>query len=422
MYCTVCIAYTNEINTNAFTKGMGDWRHLYQRIDEHECSKKHDECARAHLISKQGTDVHSMLFKGHKTIRETQVRNKRDVLARVIDIVKLIGKRGLSYRGKSNEAACTLDGQSVDHGTFLEMLILLSKYDMILNEHVKNVISKSKAIGQNTTQPECSTRGRGGLITLFSKTTLNYVINAISNLIKHCISDEVRASEMFSIQIDTTQDVTVTDQCSVVIRYVTDKVHERLISMVNCSSSTGNAFFKLLQEQLPKNNIDIKNCIGNSTDGAANMQGQYNGFTTWLEKESPGIHVWCYGHVLNLVIADASKAPVQAASLFGLLNSIAVFLRESYKRMDIWINHLAQENKKRLSPIGDTRWWAKSEALQKVFGSYKGVETGLFVELVDTLDYMSNCETMDSNARYTAKTFRDSLLEYSTILTAHVYL
>lgn len=31
--------------------------------------------------------------------------------------------------------------------------------------------------------------------------------------------------------------------------------------------------------ELIKLNIDITKCIGNSTDGAANMQGQYNGFT-----------------------------------------------------------------------------------------------------------------------------------------------
>jgi len=32
----------------------------------------------------------------------------------------------------------------------------------------------------------------------------------------------------------------------------------------------------------------MDNCISDSTDGASNMQGQYAGFTTWLENKSPG--------------------------------------------------------------------------------------------------------------------------------------
>ena len=85
---------------------------------------------------------------------------------------------------------------------------------MILNEHVENVINKSKVIGQNTiqnTQHEGCRRGRSGLIIFFSKTTSNYVITVIGKLIKHCISEEVRASEMFSIQIDIAQDITITN-------------------------------------------------------------------------------------------------------------------------------------------------------------------------------------------------------------------
>jgi hypothetical protein len=33
--------------------------------------------------------------------------------------------------------------------------------------------------------------------------------------------------------------------------------------------------------------IDIKQCVGNATDGAANMQGHYRGFSALLTGESP---------------------------------------------------------------------------------------------------------------------------------------
>jgi len=56
----------------------------------------------------------------------------------------------------------------------------------------------------------------------------------------------------------------------------------------------------------------VNNCIGNATDGAANMQGRFNSFSSWLSKSSPGqIHVWCYSHILNLVIIEATKSPIK---------------------------------------------------------------------------------------------------------------
>lgn len=71
-----------------------------------------------------------------------------------------------------------------------------------------------------------------------------------------------------------------------------------------------------------------------TVDGAADMQGQYQGFSTLLSEQSPNqIHVWCYAHLLNLVLADTTGSVVECASLFSLLHDKAVFFRESYKLM-----------------------------------------------------------------------------------------
>jgi len=64
------------------------------------------------------------------------------------------------------------------------------------------------------------------------------------------------------------------------------------------------------------------------------MREEYNGFKAWMEKEtSHQVHVWCYAHGLNLVMIDITKVNVLSVSLFGVLNSCAVFIRESYLRM-----------------------------------------------------------------------------------------
>lgn len=64
---------------------------------------------------------------------------------------------------------------------------------------------------------------------------------------------------------------------------------------------------ELVSNEFKKLNIDITKCIGNSTDGATNMQVQYKGFTKWLTDDSPKqLHVSCYARVLNLVILDVT--------------------------------------------------------------------------------------------------------------------
>ena len=97
---------------------------------------------------------------------------------------------------------------SVDHGNFLEILLLLTKYSC-LQQHVQECIEKSRE-GQ----------GRGSFVTLMSKTTVNSVTEAIRQLIKERLSSDVIRAKMYSVQIDTTQDLTAKDQCSVIVHCI----------------------------------------------------------------------------------------------------------------------------------------------------------------------------------------------------------
>ena len=66
---------------------------------------------------------------------------RRKILDRVVSIVKMIGKRGTSYRGTgSSEAVSTLCDENVDHGTLLHTALLLAKHDNILKCHLENFI------------------------------------------------------------------------------------------------------------------------------------------------------------------------------------------------------------------------------------------------------------------------------------------
>jgi hypothetical protein len=82
----------------------------------------------------------------------------------------------------------------------------------------------------------------------------------------------------------------------------------------------------MLNKVLEKKYLDINLSISDSTDGAANMQGAYNGFSTKImDHNSEHIHIWCYSHILNLILSDVLKGNLKASNLFTLINATAVF-------------------------------------------------------------------------------------------------
>ena len=53
-------------------------------------------------------------------------QGKRQVMECIVDVIKVIGKCGLSYRGDKVEAGYSLENIAVNHGNVLELILLLS--------------------------------------------------------------------------------------------------------------------------------------------------------------------------------------------------------------------------------------------------------------------------------------------------------
>ncbi|XP_022182782.1 uncharacterized protein LOC111042460 [Myzus persicae] len=210
LFCSVCLAFSSE--PNLFTKGLSVWTHVYQRIEEHEASKTHMSCSESYLLHTSNKTINILLFSDFKKKKKEEIKKNIQILQRVIDIVKLIGKRGLSYRAHRNESALSLNNPILDHGNFLDILLLLKKYDIVLNEHVDSLTNKAQRKANSG-----NSKGKVSKVTFISKTTVNMVIDSISTLIKKNISSQILEALMFSVQMDTTQDVSVQDQCSLIL-------------------------------------------------------------------------------------------------------------------------------------------------------------------------------------------------------------
>ena len=133
-------------------------------------------------------------------------------------------------------------------------------------------------------QPDKHKDNRANRNTFISKTTVNSIIAIISKLMKEEISNSVREAGIYSVQIDSTQDITSTDKCSVILRFVGENVEKRLLAVVDSHSATGADLSNLLKEVLQKQNIDVSKCISDSTHGASNMSGSIMDLQLFLNK------------------------------------------------------------------------------------------------------------------------------------------
>ena len=176
LFCNLCIAYDTTTcsnqNPSKFLTSFNSWKHIYQRIDEHESSQKHKACVEAHIRFSSNKTVIDLPTVSQTSLHNKQVMQRRRILDRVVSIVKMIGKRGTSYRGTgSSEAVSTLCDEKVDHETFLKTVVLLAKYNNILKCRLENVIIKCL---QN--KPDKHKHNRENRNTFISKTTVNSII------------------------------------------------------------------------------------------------------------------------------------------------------------------------------------------------------------------------------------------------------
>lgn len=204
-------------------------------------------------------------------------------------------------------------------------------------------------------------------------------------------------------------------------------VIERLLALVPSHSGSGQGLFDLVKGVFEEHRIDIKMCVSNSTDGAAACHGQYNGFRAKLAAAvDTSVHVWCYAHVLNLVVIDSTKVCIAAISLFNVLQKVAVFFRSSYKRMDVWTTEVESkvgtDKLTKLKLIGETRWSGKSSALSTVFGTSMDQSNAVLPNLVKCLVILQHSKQHDAATRTEAKGMLDGFLKYETVLTAYVFM
>ena len=126
----------------------------------------------------------------------------------------------------------------------------------------------------------------------------------------------------FSMSMDSTPDVSQTDQLSVIVRYVLfSGPIEQCLKFLQLTSHKGKFMADLVLEVLNKSNIDVFNIRGQSYDNASNMSGTYKGIQAEIKKD-------CAAHSLNLVEESAASCCIESANFFQLSSNFIIFFRD----------------------------------------------------------------------------------------------
>ena len=139
-------------------------------------------------------------------------------------------------------------------------------------------------------------------------------------------------------------------------------------------------------------------------------------------------YVHCYAHALNLVMTDATESCRIAKDFMGLIQSIATFISESHKRMQVWAkvnmeSASGQQLLHRLQTFCATRWWSKDRALESVFDHISVVQQkrNRFTTLITCLHAIGNTKDVTSEVAFKARSLLNNWCKFHNILMALIF-
>ncbi|KAL4082575.1 hypothetical protein QTP88_027605 [Uroleucon formosanum] len=330
VYCVPCRLFGNQVPIAQ--EGWSDWKHP-ERVTDHENTNDHKNCVLTMIErNRKKGKIDSELIAS----LEFEKKYWRNVLTRVVAIVVSLTSRGLPMRGH-NECF-----GSLHNGNFMRELELIAQFDHFLSKHIAQYRNSGR-----------------GKVSYLSSTTYYEVIHIMKNKIMKTIINEVKNAKYFSIVVDSTPDISHTDQLSLIYRYVLNGIPvERFIQFIPNTGHKSKEIADAVLKAIHEHGLDIKNCRGQSYDNASNMSGKYSGLQARMKEVSPlAEYAPCSAHSVNLVGQCAADSSQESTAFFCLMQNIYVFFSSSTSRWTTFISHTSTNIT--LKRKSDTRWSAR---------------------------------------------------------------
>lgn len=195
---------------------------------------------------------------------------------------------------------------------------------------------------------------------------------------------ELKSSGAFAAIIDTTTDLSKLEQLAFVVRFVTNdgKIQERLLSLQAASNASGKGLFNTFNNICEKYKLNWKEeLIAQAYDGASSMQGEYQGLRTYVQSQNPrAVYIWCFAHVLNLVVVDVCESSIEVKTFISNIQSLTTFMSARKRTADFVDSQIVLYPNARvfiMKNLSTTRWTAHDRAINVVFTKYLAVVESL---------------------------------------------
>lgn len=311
-FCGPCFFFSSR-NDEFYlsTQGFNDWKNAQSRFKQHECSTNHRQSL---ITMKTRANLSNRIDKKLFSQLEDEISYWKNILRRVVAVIKSLSSRGLPFRGQNEVIG------SVHNGNFLMAIELVAQFDPFLAQHIARYGNPGS-----------------GHTSYLSSTIYEDIMQLMANKIIHTIVDQIKKCKYFSLIIDSTPDITHIDQLSFIVRYVYEGIPvERFIQFIPSCGHKANDMKKAVLDTLESLDISIHDCRGQAYDTANNMSGRYNGLQAKIKELNPlAVYIPCAAHSLNLVGTHAVQCSNEAAKFFLHVQHLYTFFSGSTHRWNI---------------------------------------------------------------------------------------
>ena len=237
-------------------EGFDDWSHLSTRIQEHEITMEHLKNMTTWYELRLRFNKGDTIDKSAQKQIEKEKEHWKNVLVRIVSVVKFLAKHNLAFRGSKEKL------YESGNGNFLGVIEMLAEFDPIVQEQVKRIKNDElhyHYLGHNIQ---------------------NELILVIASKIKSEIIKMIKEAKYFSVILDCSPDCSRGEQMTLILRYVDVSsnnvvVEESFLSFLNVDDTTGQGLFDSLLKVLEALGIDLDNVRGQFYDNGANMKGKH---------------------------------------------------------------------------------------------------------------------------------------------------
>jgi hypothetical protein len=389
VFCFACKLFgSNAMASNPFcSEGFNDWKHAGQSIPYHDNSKEHRKCLMTFMKrSNEAGRIDSEL--------QVQINQEKEywrgILRRLVSVIKCLAERGLPFRGDTERFG------HPNNGNYLGVLELLSEYDPFLKDHIKRYGNAGS-----------------GQASYLSSATCDELIEIMGKRVFEEIVKEVKEGKYYSISVDSTPDVSHTDQLTFIVRYVKSGIPiERFLKFIPIQGHTSENLFNEVSDTLAEHDIPISDCRGQSYDNTSNMSGRYNGLQAKLKSVNElADYIPCTSHSLNLVGVSAAECNLKAANYFSFVQTLYTFFSASTHRWQKLLSSIS--GKKVVKAISATRWSARADAVLALKESYS--------EILDALISIINNTEQTAETKVKALGLKKTMEMFDTVFLTCVW-